>query len=190
MQPPEWYIAACLGDFTRIDEMAVGDDNQDSRARRFPDLAWAMRAPHGIPETLAAHYPREVVERVRSALGCDADGSLAADGAVFEVRSGPAGARLSAAAKKLLSELPASQFIRKRSVLGNRFTPEAPGVLDLFAGSKGFAKACIRAGAPWVLCYDVKDSADQDLTSPTVVSQISDMISSGCFIAFGMGPVL
>jgi hypothetical protein len=53
--PPDWYIAACLGDFARVDEVSAADDAHDTRALRFPDLQWATRAPPGVPNSLAAH---------------------------------------------------------------------------------------------------------------------------------------
>ena len=64
-----------------------------------------------------------------------------------------------------------------------------PGFLDLYSGSRGVAKAIVRQGGNWVLCFDLKHSPSEDLSSVPLQEQLLGMISRGFFLAMGAGPV-
>lgn len=64
-----------------------------------------------------------------------------------------------------------------------------PGVLDLFSGSRGYAKACIRRGIPWVLCFDVAHHPEEDLLVPSLQQQLIKLVRDHAFAAMGAGPV-
>eukprot|EP00972_Heterocapsa_arctica_P028131 4138583-Heterocapsa_arctica.AAC.1 len=68
--------------------------------------------------------------------------------------------------------------------------PETPGVLDLFSGSRCFARAALRRGAPWVLCYAwEQDPVRQDLFYVSVRVEIEALIRSGALTVIGAGPI-
>lgn len=63
------------------------------------------------------------------------------------------------------------------------------GVLDLFSGSRRYAKRCIKHGAPWVLCFDfLRDPVNQDLLRPKVRRLVEQFCAEGCYAAGGAGP--
>ena len=64
-----------------------------------------------------------------------------------------------------------------------------PGFLDLYSGSRGVARAAVRQGARWVLCFDLKHSPSEDLSSVPLQELLLGMIHRGFFLAMGAGPV-
>ncbi len=69
------------------------------------------------------------------------------------------------------------------------WTPQTPGVLDLFSGSGRAAKSNLLAGFAWVLCFDVlRDPDTQDLTKPGLQTKILWLISRGAFLLVCGGP--
>ena len=66
--------------------------------------------------------------------------------------------------------------------------PQEPGFVDLFSGKKGFAKACVRHGCPWVLTFEIKDGPHCDLTKPEVRNKIEFLLSNGVFRHLSAAP--
>ena len=64
-----------------------------------------------------------------------------------------------------------------------------PGFLDLYSGSRGVAKSTIKQGGNWMLCFDLKHSPSEHLSSVPLQEQLLGMISRGFFLAMGAGPV-
>lgn len=83
------------------------------------------------------------------------------------------------------------QFVFDRSRFSDlRSAVESgPGVLDLFSGSRGYAKACVKHGIPWVLCFDVAHHEEEDLLSPSLQQQLIRLVRDHAFDAMGAGPV-
>lgn len=73
--------------------------------------------------------------------------------------------------------------------LGENWPPTRPGFIDLYSGKKGFAKAAIRYGAPWVLCVDIEDGAQCDLLCPAVRRRIQLLVKSGLCIHLSAAPI-
>lgn len=71
----------------------------------------------------------------------------------------------------LLTQLPDGRFTLPPGVT----TPDRMrrGVLDLFSGCKRFAKYMLKAGAPWVICYD-------DLDDPVVQNLLGGRKLTSC----------
>ena len=68
--------------------------------------------------------------------------------------------------------------------------PTCPGYVDLYSGSKRAAFAALRRGAPWALCYELRDDpANQDLQLPGVRALIEALITEGSVSVLGAGPV-
>ena len=80
--------------------------------------------------------------------------------------------------------LRAKQFMFK----GKRANFEERGALDLYAGSKGIAKALIELGAPWVATFELNDGPEQDLLDPTVRATVEAMIAGKKVRAVGLAP--
>ena len=99
--------------------------------------------------------------------------------------------RLDAVASAAISALPRTRFVtsvKNRKLTS--WTPTRRGVIDLFSGSRRYARACLRAGAEWVLPYDILDDAvGQNLLSPAVRAEVENLMRSGCFVGGGAGPV-
>jgi len=96
---------------------------------------------------------------------------------------------LSVEARVVLSHFKVSLFLRRPADLRNpHWTPKVPGSLDLYSGSKRYAKRCLARGAPWVLCIDVKHDPNCDLLSPAFQDLILRAVSCGCFSNIGGGP--
>ena len=63
------------------------------------------------------------------------------------------------------------------------------GALDLYSGSYGIAKQMIANGAPWVLTYEWKRSAKENLLDPSLQNFILQMVLLECFLAISMAPI-
>ena len=73
--------------------------------------------------------------------------------------------------------------------IGENWPPTRPGFIDLYSGKKGFAKAAIRYGAPWVLCVDIEDGAQCDLLCPSVRRRIEFLVKSGVCLHLSAAPI-
>ena len=63
------------------------------------------------------------------------------------------------------------------------------GYLDLFSGCCGVARELARLTGRWVLCYDIKLSDSQDLSSGAVQREIVQLLESGWILGCGAAPV-
>ena len=92
--------------------------------------------------------------------------------------------------RSLLNKFHLSQFLISPSFqsLDEAFDA-GPGILDLFAGSRGFSKACVRHAPTWTLTFDLAHSPSEDLLSLPLQESILDLVRLGAFLAMGAGPV-
>ena len=60
-----------------------------------------------------------------------------------------------------------------------------PGVLDLYSGLGGIAKASIRCGAPWAVTFELSRSAEEDVLSPANKEKIRRLIVLGAVRCVG-----
>ena len=65
----------------------------------------------------------------------------------------------------------------------------APGWLDLFSGSRGFAKALAAAAPCWILCLDTCHAEDEDLLRPDLQNLLLGMLAGKVFAGVSAGPV-
>ncbi|CAE7900312.1 unnamed protein product, partial [Symbiodinium microadriaticum] len=65
----------------------------------------------------------------------------------------------------------------------------APGWLDLFSGSRGFAKALAAAAPCWILCLDTCHAEDEDLLRPDLQDLLLEMLAGKVFAGVSAGPV-
>ena len=92
----------------------------------------------------------------------------------------------------VLLSVPRDKFLLPLGVKRGSFVPTGPGVICLFSGSKRWAKAMLKKGAPFVLTFEVRESTEfwsQDLLSQPVRKLVEDLIAEGAVHAVGAGPV-
>ena len=63
------------------------------------------------------------------------------------------------------------------------------GLLDMFSGARGFAKALTKLGCPWAICFDLKHHPSEDLLQAKVQRTLRRLLLSGAFLAMAAGPV-
>lgn len=89
-----------------------------------------------------------------------------------------------------LRELPEDQFSFSKCYASLTEALQAgPGVLDLFAGSRGFARACVTAADTWVLSFDLDRHPSEDLLAPKTQQTIIRLLNLRSFVAVGAGAV-
>ncbi len=126
------------------------------------------------------------VESSKPYCSAQAEGRCAEQSGVLTAEAGG----LHQEAVEILLSLPSSQFVLRKGV---KSVAEAlklgPGVLDLFSGARGFAKAVVRRGAPWALCWDLKHSTLEDVLKPPNKRILSSLLRLGAVSAMAAGPV-
>ena len=89
----------------------------------------------------------------------------------------------------LLQQCPAAQFFgpdgkRCRGPVSFK----RRGILDLYSGAAGVARALSKKYRVWVLCFDFAHHPKENLLDSGVQKLLKQMISSGCFAAVGLAP--
>ena len=64
------------------------------------------------------------------------------------------------------------------------------GALHLFSGCCGVAKQLLRQGCPWVLTFDIKRGAAEDLLDKSNQDLIFELLKLGAFRSVGMAPMI
>ena len=101
----------------------------------------------------------------------------------------PRSPKLSARARALLRKLPPSQFLLPDGQRGEAgFVPRRKGILDLYTGAAGVARASARRGQVWVLTFDIEHGGDQNLLLPQTQTLVKALICSGAFVGIGAAP--
>ncbi|CAE7545273.1 Kidins220 [Symbiodinium sp. CCMP2592] len=72
--------------------------------------------------------------------------------------------------------------------IDQRLCAARPGFLDLFSGARGVARELARLSGRWVLCYDIKKCAAQDLSSSEVQTEVLAWLRSGWVVGLGASP--
>ena len=95
----------------------------------------------------------------------------------------------SEAAEVLLS-FPSDQF-EFSEAFGDLATAlkSGPGILDLFSGVRGVARACTREARCWVLCFDLGHHHSEDLLGGPLQVQLLKLARARVFRAMGAAPV-
>lgn len=138
---PEWWNAAADGDLEGLDawlRVAEGDiDRPDFDCKElFAAVMPTARPSRGIFSRLR----KDTLERAPIAVACSEPSALPSE------------------ALEILNSFPKAQFLFPKN-----FTSfSEPGCIDLFSGSFGIARAMIRNGAPWCLCFEWKRSASEN----------------------------
>ena len=100
------------------------------------------------------------------------------------------GSELPQAVIKELLEFPRSQFVVAKEFDSlEAALASGPGLLDLFAGSRGLSKACCRAAPIWSLTFDISHSPSEDLLVLSLQNKVTKLVRAGAFFAMVAGPV-
>ena len=165
---PAWWAAAASGDFQALDAWILANE-ADVDVKDFdcdklqPSVAPDMRAASSLFSRLR-HKPFFCQQQQFSS---------------------SASSSLSQAAVEILTSFPMKQFF-----LGGGFSSfDQPGVLDLYSGSFGVAKALIRNGAPWVLSFEWNRSSAENLLDAGVRKRILELIRLGAVKTWGAAPI-
>eukprot|EP00438_Fugacium_kawagutii_P019762 Skav203652 [mRNA] locus=scaffold2755:23567:26983:+ [translate_table: standard] len=67
--------------------------------------------------------------------------------------------------------------------------PVQPGLIDLYSGKKGYARAASRLGAPWILCLDILDGPRCNLLDKEVRGHVERLIRGGACLGFSAAPI-
>ena len=108
------------------------------------------------------------------------------DSQVGRVSPSPEQARGTARPQKLekwqeeVLKFPRSQFlISKKFKTVEEAVRSGPGVLDLYAGSRGISKACVAVFDAWTLTFDIKHHPSEDLSNLSLQGTLARLIRSG-----------
>ena len=91
---------------------------------------------------------------------------------------------------ELLKNFKRSQFVVREGFSSlEEALEEGPGLLDLYSGKRGFARAFVEKGCPWALCFDLKHGEDEDLLEPNLQTTLKLLLGSSVFMAMSASPV-
>ena len=175
-QEPKWWGPLACGSYEPFDEWRAEFGLDDHAMRNLPPL-----------EELG--YERTAAPALALQPLCPTDEGLASAAGVERVISvSPSEKRLNdhwESVKAALGSFKTSQVVRQP---GLAWPPDAKGYLDLYSGTRGVARALVKKGAAWCLCFDIKDGPDQDLECLELRSRIEWLIRAGAFVGLGAGP--
>ena len=82
-------------------------------------------------------------------------------------------------------------FGKEQFIFGDdhSWPPCTPGLLDLYSGKKGYARAVVKLGAPWVLVVDILDGPQCDLLDESVRRKIVALLKGGVFLHCSAAPI-
>ncbi|CAE6927060.1 unnamed protein product [Symbiodinium sp. CCMP2592] len=151
----------------------------------------------GVPKPLPAIRAPEGLLRVSGPTKVDPPSFVGADIGPFAASHAPKsrppsslGFELTPELRRSLLAMPPGRFVIS-SAFGDLSSAlsSAPGWLDLFSGSRGFAKALAAAAPCWVLCVDVSHGLDEDLLRTDLQEELLRLIRGRAFHGVSAGPV-
>ena len=178
---PEWLVALEAGYVEPFDQwLAKAEKGVVSFPFRFDDL---LNGSH-VDLRPAAMIPKRIKKaektRTTSTAVCNNEGDKE-EIPKFPPSTGGKDSEL----VELLKSFPREQFICKDEQPD--FTK--PGALDLFSGCYGVARHLSLSGAPWVLTFEWKRSASEDLLDKDLRAKLVRLIELGAFKSVSMAPV-
>jgi len=183
---PDWWLAGSKGDFDSFDsflhahhlrpEDLAGFDNLGNLSAKNGDLFGVRKLSNSQKVKAAAR--QKLIKRKK------VDGIVSHDGVA------PNSVNDSKKVFPWTDEvMSAFEFFGKEQFFfrsDQSWPPSQPGYLDLYSGQKGFAKAAVACGAPWVLTIDICDGPQCDLLSHRVRQAL---LESGCIVHLSAAPI-
>ena len=182
----EWLTDLKAGEYEKLEAALAEWDLTISALRQLPDESELLApAPVDKRTGLEARKQRRKDRRKHAA----EVKAKAAEAVQHEVEERQA-CSLSEEALALLRSFPEDQFIwhQKFASLEDALQSGA-GVLDLFSGSRGFARACAKMAETWVLTFDIAHNVNEDLLQGPLQSKITKLLRLKAFRAMGAAPV-
>eukprot|EP00435_Cladocopium_sp_Y103_P006259 s533_g2.t1 len=172
---PSWWNSALLGDFSEYDTwIAEVENDVIKQPFDFSSLGSSFAPTLAADKVKQASYMVKQKLRNEDLLSARRERDHGKDHSVFS-------SFCSEECLRILISLPRKQFFFKK---GAQSFQEA-GALDLFSGNCGVARQMVRLGCPWVLSFEWKRGADEDLLDDDVRQKISVLLNGGCFKTFG-----
>ena len=185
---PNWFAAAAKGEFYELDAFLAEQSLAAADLARLPEEF--NRASLPVPSVSERKLKRRKFMELKTKRTKGKDRVASVKPPVARARPMPwmPRRRLTAAAAEALAVIPTSQF-----VLPSGFTWEEvgnlQGHLDLFSGSRGAARAVANKTGRWVLCYDLKHAARENLLDESIRTEVEAVLLAGCFTTLTAGPV-
>eukprot|EP00438_Fugacium_kawagutii_P029903 Skav200720 [mRNA] locus=scaffold2650:194332:201147:- [translate_table: standard] len=185
---PGWLNDAVKGDFSKLDgelKAAGLDDAAVGRLPSAPSAAAPLISPESHRRALRRLWHKKLLRTGRDKGGFKETPPVAASRSAKPWLRFPS---LTDHAAKLLSKIPANQFVFPRGADPMKLL-RLQGHLDLFSGSRNAARALAEQTGSWVLTYDIKHHRSEDLLNSHVQRTIMAMLESSCFASVTAGPV-
>ena len=178
----QWWVDADLGDFSGIDEFLSSCDLLPEQLAGYDSLAKLnLKEPDLLDKSICSSRHRKqkisVKEKLRSRKASEVSNNVSPSDEPY----------------------PWSQeiydiflfFGKEQFIFGSdeRFPPVQPGFIDLYSGKKGFARACSKLGATWILTVDILDGPQCDLLDGATRSRIEKLLKVGACLCFSAAPI-
>ena len=178
-----WLASAFAGDFTEFDIWLAERDSLPEDAVGLPPASSLVAVECQPLQRRSAslfkgNKSSKWLREVRSGSGSSA--------AKPSLRPPVQARPLPASVVALLQEFPDYQFVTSGEASLDR---TSKGFLDLYSGSYGVARAVSKLTGAWVLTFELRRSAEENLLDPKLQARILLLINKGAFYAVGGGPI-
>ena len=183
---PNWYSSASEGDFRLFDEFLVDQELDEAKLAELPEL-------HDVTQDVDKHVNVRQLKRAhwmrssRTGLGQKLQFKPPV-AASFRASPWLPKTALSDEVSQLLETIPTNQFVVPRGQTLDEVW-KLKGHLDLFSGCRVAAQKLANCSGRWVLCYDLKHHASEDLLNPHVQTFLVTLLTGGAFLSLTAGPV-
>ena len=179
---PDWWLEASEGNFRNMDLVLAQAGLGSFEIAGIPNLYSLL--PRGDKLEPYSNRLTRMHKRVKEKLTCRLKSKSETD--VVEPANTLTKSPWPIEVQDALMSFPKEAFFVAEGV---PWPPTRPGFLDLYSGVKGFAKACLSCGAPWVLCIDILDGPFSDLLDVKVRHRLELLIKAGVFLHVSAAPI-
>ena len=182
---PAWWLASCCGDHSKLDEFLDSLELSSCDISGHPPLRELYIQDPSVVDLSCKHKKlKRMHQRVRLKLRLKAQSQKRVESET-NGKNSFFSEFWSEEVKDVLLSFSKDQFIFGE---GHSWPPSQPGFLDLFSGKKGFARACVKFGCPWVLTFDFKDGPHCDLLDFDLRKKIEFLVTRGVFCHVSAAP--
>lgn len=177
---PWWWDGVCNKDYTAFDGWLSALDHDLTKFTKPDESGGSI--PLALKTGRAEHAEKVRRKRKGASLCEKREGSvLSLQPETAEKQPGPAKSQLCQEALDILHSFSDRQVF----VAPGEQKFLKPGVLDLYSGRCGVARAAIRAGAPWVITFEISRSASEDILPEENKKKILALIRLGAVRGVG-----
>ena len=186
---PSWWQEAGVGNFEALDRFLFGENLHPIQLGGYPALNELMISDIGKFDKAVGSKNNLRHRAVHERLRLRAKQKSEATQEALSENCGSVTARSTAFLNQACMTILGRYHEQILLGPGCPWPPTDAGFLDIYSGRKGFAKACLRYGAQWVLCVDINDGAQFDVLNPTTKRDLEFLISQGVFEHVSAAPV-